>query len=131
MIALRSQVRIHTGEKPVREQCLFLLLLLLAGVSRGLSGAFERVFKEIQRFSRQFGLICFLLVLFFYSQYVCKLCGRACAQAGNLKSHYRHYHKVVVRNVSMFQENDFPVFERLPTDAFDRYGGTGENRIEE
>lgn len=72
-----------------------------------------------------------MILFVFRSQYVCKLCGRACAQAGNLKSHYRHYHKVIVRNVSMFQENDFPVFERLPASAFDRYGGSGENRIEE
>lgn len=37
--------------------------------------------------------------------YVCHLCGRRTTQAGNLKSHYRHYHKLVVKNVSMYMED--------------------------
>lgn len=36
--------------------------------------------------------------------YVCHLCGRRTTQAGNLKSHYRHYHKIIVKNVSMYVE---------------------------
>lgn len=34
--------------------------------------------------------------------YRCHLCDRRTAQAGNLKSHYRHYHKVIVKSVSMY-----------------------------
>lgn len=30
------------------------------------------------------------------------MCDRRTAQAGNLKSHYRHYHKVIVKSVSMY-----------------------------
>lgn len=33
--------------------------------------------------------------------YACHLCGRTCAQAANIKSHYRHFHKMIVKHVSM------------------------------
>lgn len=31
--------------------------------------------------------------------YKCHICGKGTTQAGNLKSHYRHYHKLIVKNV--------------------------------
>lgn len=71
-----------------------------------------------------------LKLISLFLQYVCRLCGRACAQAGNLKSHYRHYHKVIVKKVSMFQDNDSSIFEQIPINNFDR-SYTSSTKIEE
>lgn len=46
-----------------------------------------------------------IVFIFWYigdKPYRCHLCDRRTAQAGNLKSHYRHYHKVIVKSVSMY-----------------------------
>lgn len=57
--------------------------------------------------------------------YRCRLCDRACAQAGNLKSHYRHYHKIIVKSVSMYVDNNstHPIGEEIPPNPIDRDHG--------
>lgn len=37
--------------------------------------------------------------------YKCHICGKGTTQAGNLKSHYRHYHKLIVKNVTKTNSN--------------------------
>lgn len=37
----------------------------------------------------------------FIRRYKCHLCDTRTIQAGNLKSHYRHFHKMIVKHVSM------------------------------
>lgn len=37
--------------------------------------------------------------------YICHLCGKGTTQAGNLKSHLRHAHKVHMKNVTMKRAN--------------------------
>lgn len=39
--------------------------------------------------------------------YKCYICGKGTTQAGNLKSHLRHFHKIIVKNVSMSRDLNY------------------------
>lgn len=94
-ILARNRKRLHTNENPYA------------------------LFVACKYFTKKY-----IILYFIFERYRCHLCDRRTAQAGNLKSHYRHYHKIIVKSVSMYMDQStIPFSQEIQQNSFERAHG--------